>query len=122
MDEDLVDCPPYTDFKLPDDAEYLIGYNIDYDWGIIGQPPVKRICVLALCRYLWPTLDNHSQSAMLYHLNRSKARELLKEAHSAEADVMNCMRILWRVLNVLEPEEKETWEAVWKVSEIAFQP
>jgi exodeoxyribonuclease X len=59
---------------------------------------------------------------MLYYLNRPKARELLKEAHSAKADVMNCMRILWRVLNVLEPEEKETWEALWRVSEIARIP
>ncbi len=122
MDEDLVDCPPYTDFKLPDGVEHLIGYNIDYDWGVIGQPPVKRICVLALCRCLWPTLDSHSQSAMLYFLNRSKARELLKEAHSAEADVMNCMRILWRVMKILVPHEKETWEAVWKVSEMARIP
>jgi exodeoxyribonuclease X len=122
MDEDLVDCPPYTDFKLPDGVEYLIGYNIDYDWGVIGEPPVKRICMLALCRYLWPQLDSHSQSAVLYYLNRPKARELLKSAHSAEADVMNCMRILWRVLQVLEPQEKESWEALWKTSEIARIP
>jgi exodeoxyribonuclease X len=122
MNEDLVDCPVYSDFKLPENTQYLIGYNVDYDWKVIGEPPVKRICVLALCRYLWPQLDSHSQSAMLYHLNRAKARELLREAHSAEADVMNCMRIMWRVLSVLEPGEKETWEHVWQVSEIARIP
>ena len=48
MDEDLVDCPPYTDFRLPDGIEYLVGYNIDYDWRVIGEPDVKRICVMAL--------------------------------------------------------------------------
>jgi exodeoxyribonuclease X len=122
MDEDLVDCPPYTDFRLPDGVEYLIGYNVDYDWGVIGSPDVKRICVLALCRYLWPQMDNHSQSAMLYYLNRAKARELLRAAHSAQADVMNCMRILWRVLQVLEPHEKESCEALWRTSESARIP
>lgn len=122
MDEDLADCPPYTEFKLPADAGYIIGYNIDYDWSIIGKPEIKRICVLALCRYLWPTLDSHTQSAMIYYLNRVKARELLRESHSAAADVMNCMRILWRVLSVLEPQEKESWEALWKVSEMARIP
>jgi exodeoxyribonuclease X len=122
MDEDLVDCPPYTDFKLPETTQYLIGYNVDYDWKVIGEPAVKRICVLALCRYLWPQLDSHSQSAMLYHLNRTRARELLRQAHSAEADVLNCMRIMWRVLNVLDPAEKQTWEHIWQVSEIARIP
>jgi exodeoxyribonuclease X len=122
MDEDLVGCPPSSDFRLPAGVEYMVGYNIDYDWKVIGQPETKRICVLALCRYLFPGLDSYSQSAMLYHLNRAKARELLKEAHSAEADVMNCMRILWRVMQVLEPHEKESWEALWRTSELARIP
>jgi exodeoxyribonuclease X len=122
MDEDLVGMPPYTDFRLPHGLEYIIGYNVDFDWNIAGSPNVKRICVLALCRYLWPQLDSHSQSAMLYYLNRAKARELLKAAHSAEADVMNCMRVLYRVMQALEPQEKETWEALWNISEIARVP
>jgi exodeoxyribonuclease X len=50
------------------------------------------------------------------------ARELLKAAHSAEADVMNCMRILWRVLQVSEPQEKESLEALWITSEITRIP
>lgn len=122
MDEDLADCPPHTDFKLPDGIQYLVGYNIDYDWKVIGQPDIKRICVMALSRYLFPGLDSYSQSAVLYHLERRRARELLKAAHSAEADVMNCLRIFWRLLNVLEPEERESWEALWKLSELARIP
>jgi exodeoxyribonuclease X len=122
MDEDVANCPPYTDFKLPEGIEYLIGYNIDYDWGVIGQPDIKRICVMALSRYLWPGLDSYSQSAVLYHLHRPKARELLKAAHSADADVMNCLRILYRVMQALEPQEKESWESLWRISEIARIP
>jgi len=92
MDEDLQGCPAYSDFTLPPTTEYLIGHNVDYDWKLIGEPKVKRICTLVLARYIWPDLDCHKQSALLYYINRAKAREQLKEAHTAEADVMNCMR------------------------------
>lgn len=33
LDEELVECPPHDSFKLPEDATYLIGHNVDYDWG-----------------------------------------------------------------------------------------
>ena len=122
MDEDLVACPPHTDFRLPEGVQYLVGYNIDYDWKVIGQPDIKRICVMALSRHLFPGLDSYSQSAVLYHLERRRARDLLKNAHSAEADVMNCLRILWRLLNVLDPQERESWESVWRLSELARIP
>src|SRR5271155_4948848 len=57
-DEELVDCPPYSEFALPADIEYMVGHNIDYDWKVVGQPSVKRICTLALCRRLLPGLDS----------------------------------------------------------------
>jgi exodeoxyribonuclease X len=123
MDEELVDCPSYTTFKLPDDAQYLIGHNVDYDWKVIGQPDIKRICVLAFCRSLFPQLDSHTQSAMIYHLCRPTARELLKGAHSALADVYNCRTILSHVLRMIaKPAEQLTWDAVWQRSEQARIP
>jgi hypothetical protein len=36
LDEELVDCPPASSFKLPADAAYFIGHNIDFDWGATG--------------------------------------------------------------------------------------
>lgn len=123
MDEDLADCPPYTDFRLPDGTEYLIGYNIDYDWKVIGQPEIKRICVLALSRAFFPGLDSYSQSAVLYHLIRPQARELLKGAHSADADVYNCQIILSHLIPLTtDPGASTTWEKVWKRSELARIP
>jgi hypothetical protein len=61
----LADCPPYTEFRLPQGIEYLVGYNIHYDWKVIGQPDIRRICVLALARHVYPGLDSYSQSAVL---------------------------------------------------------
>ena len=30
--EKLSNCAPHTEAKLPDDAEYIIGHNVDFDW------------------------------------------------------------------------------------------
>ena len=101
LDEELIDCPSPESFELPQGLEYLIGHNIDYDWNIIGQPNIKRICTLALSRKIWPTLDSHTQSALFYFLSRPNAREVLKNAHSALADVKICAVILESVCKTL---------------------
>ena len=94
MDEELVNCPPAASFCLPAHLDYIIGHKVDFDWEVIGKPDVKRICTLALARKLWPDLDSHNQSALLYYLERTTAREQLRKAHSASTDVLICSVIL----------------------------
>lgn len=120
MDEDLADCPPASDFALPPSTQYLIGHNIDFDWKVIGQPDVKRICTLALARRAWPNLDSHTQSALLYHLDRASARETLRGAHSAAVDIRICLRILEQTLFMFG--RPATWEDAWTISEQARIP
>jgi exodeoxyribonuclease X len=111
MDEELVDCPPASSFRLPDDVSYIIGHNVDFDWEVIGKPEIKRICTLALARKLWPDLDSHTQSALLYYLERNSAREQLRNAHSALTDVGICAVILDHIcqqLNVKTVEDLYT--------------
>lgn len=120
MDEHLHNAPPSSSFRLPDGVEYLIGHNIDFDWSAIGQPEVKRICTLALCRRLWPEADSHTQGAMIYLLHRYDARGLLVGAHSAGHDVMNCHRILLQILARSGPFDE--WDQLWQLSERARIP
>ena len=120
LDEELEGCPPASSFKLPADVTYLIGHNIDYDWEVIGQPDVKRICTLALARRFYPDLDSHSQSALMYYFARSQARERLQNAHSALADVKNCLFILQAMQN--EIGHPDSWEGLWQISEQARIP
>jgi exodeoxyribonuclease X len=123
MDEDLVGCPPASEFALPSDCEYLIGHNIDFDWRVIGEPQIKRICTLALCRRFFPDADSHSQSAMIYFLERARARDLVRNAHSALADVQNCRTVLRHVLSKVDAlTDSATWEFVWSLSEAARTP
>ncbi|MEY3580548.1 MAG: hypothetical protein RI984_1652 [Pseudomonadota bacterium] len=119
LDEELIDCPPASSFQLPHELEYLIGHNIDFDWQAIGQPEVKRICTLALARKAWPELDSHTQSALLYFLERSTARDRLRNAHSADADVQICATILQHLCRVLNIT---SIEALWTASESARLP
>jgi len=119
LDEELDDCPLSSAFTLPENTEYLIGQNIDYDWNVIGQPNIKRICTLALSRMVWPELDAHNQSALLYFVDRQNARDKLKNAHSALADVENCAFILEKLITKLNVT---TVEDLWKLSEKARIP
>lgn len=121
MDEDLECCHPSNTFRLPDDIDYMIGHNIDFDWSAAGKPVVNRICTLALSRYLWPELDSHNQSSMLYFLERENARDLLRgKAHSAADDVRNCLIILSHIVRKLG--DVDSWGALWQRSEIARIP
>jgi len=119
LDEELVNCPPASSFQLPSDVAYLIGHNVDFDWQVLGQPPIKRICTLALARKIWPNLDSHSQSALLYHLDRQHAREQLRNAHSALADVGICAKILEAICAKLNID---TVDNLWLASEQARMP
>jgi exodeoxyribonuclease X len=119
MDEELVNCPASSSFRLPAGTKYLIGHNIDFDWVAIGSPEVKRICTLALARSLWPQLDSHTQSALLYYFERDTAREQLRNAHGALADVWICAKIVGQIIDKLHPV---SLDALWEMSEKARIP
>jgi exodeoxyribonuclease X len=97
IDEDLVNCPPSSEFRLPE-VTYLIGHNIPFDYKVVGKPPgIKLIDTLALARSIFrgPLLTSYAQSALTYYLTRSTARNILKNAHDALADVKLCFGILY---------------------------
>lgn len=127
LDSDLEGCPATDTFALPDDVEYLVGHNVDYDWTVIGKPDVKRICTLAIARKLWPDADSHTQSALMYRLanDRVRVREALKSAHSAEADIRFCAILLKQEMAVIRktsPDSITSWESLWAYSEMARIP
>lgn len=124
VDSDLHASRPHTDFSLPQNVGYLIGHNIDYDWKVAGEPPIRRICTLALSRYLFPGVDSYIQSALMYRFFGEAARAMVQHAHSALTDVENCLKLLGVLLEELKArgESPDSWEALWKVSEVARIP
>lgn len=118
--EAISDVPP---------AKYWVGHNVDVDWNWLGRPDVKLIDTLAMSRNLFPELDSHTQSAMIYYLGTSlgrpeRARERLQKAHSAKADVENCNTIVSLIANTCRQRDIpfSTWDEVYKFSELARVP
>lgn len=128
MNEDVTHCPPTSDFKLPEGTEYIIGHNVDYDWKAIGSPDVRRICTLALSRHLFPNLDSHTQSAMVYHFKGRDAKPMLDGSHSAIIDVRNCHVVLQYLIDRMHNElgwftaATSSWSDLWDISEWARVP
>lgn len=119
MDEDLVGCDPSAMFELPP-CDYVIAHNVDFDvQAASAMDGPKRICTCALARALWPDLDCYSQAALIYHLDRPNARERLKGAHGAAADVLLCKTILDAEI---AKTGAQSWEELWQISEEARLP
>jgi exodeoxyribonuclease X len=123
IEDDLESFPPWPGaWMYPDGVEYIIGHSVDFDWKLIGSPPnVKRICTLALARYVWPKIDSHSLTALIYHIYpRTLARDLVKNAHNAAADVDLCARVLDQLQDAVG--RPSTLDQLWRASEKARVP
>ncbi|WP_179998409.1 putative quorum-sensing-regulated virulence factor [Acinetobacter sp. YH12239] len=126
LESDLVDQPNFRTFELPQETTYIIGHNIDYDIRAIQQcgvetSHIKAICTLALSRLVWPHAEAHNISALIYMISKgsSKAREMLKGAHRADADIILTANILMHIIHHLGIQ---TIEELYEVSEDARIP
>lgn len=127
---DLQGCAPSESINIEaHELDLLIGHNIDFDWRMLGQPDLPRICTLALSRFLFPNADSHTQSAMLYMIARgygeeARMRDMLKDAHAALDDVRNCSVLLRFLLREAAKagHNVASWDAVHALSETARIP
>lgn len=109
LDSDIQDKPLYTNFELPEGVEYIVGHNISYDITAINKcnidtSNIKSICTLALARHVWPDLETHNLSALIYHIigANESAKSLLRNSHSAITDVKNTTYLLSRLIEELK--------------------
>lgn len=124
--KDIEFQPHYTLFNLPEDVEYIIGHNVDYDIKAISKCHIehqglKGICTLALARYTWPKTDSHKLSALVYMLENGseRARSAVRGAHNAAADI----RMTAYVLNkIVEANSIKSLKDLYQLSEIARVP
>lgn len=122
--DDLAECDPWPGtWSIPAECgnvEYIVGHNVDFDWKAIGSPDIKRICTLALACYVWPKLDSHTLGALIYHLYpHGMARKLVRGAHSALTDIGLCGRLLFALIDALQPRD---WKHLHEISEKARVP
>lgn len=123
LDMELSGCPHPSEFALPEDVNFLVGHNVDYDWAVIGKPRVRLICTLALARSIHPELDSHKLGALAYHFLGAAARPMLRDAHSAAADVEITRHVLRHLVGYLRAQGMPaTWDALYEASERARVP
>ncbi|ENX37221.1 putative quorum-sensing-regulated virulence factor [Acinetobacter courvalinii] len=114
LESDLVGQPFYKEFQLPTQTTYIIGHNVDYDIAAIARCGVdvsqlKPICTLALARHVWENAEAHNISALIYLISKGsdKAREMLKGAHRADADIILTANILMHIIHQLNIQDIE---------------
>ena len=126
LETDITGKPSYEVFRLPENTEYLIGHNIDYDIKAIKlcDPSinVKGICTLALARMVWDELETHNLTAMYYHVmsaDLETARKRLRNAHNARWDIYFTGVVLKAIIEKLAIKDMSS---LYQMSEIARIP
>ena len=126
LESDIADKPSYEVFRLPENIEYLIGHNIDYDIQAIklcdSSINVKGICTLALARMVWDELETHNLTAIYYHVmsaDLEKARKHLRNAHNARWDIYFTGVVLQAIVEKLAIKDMTS---LYQMSEIARIP
>ncbi|WOE31952.1 MULTISPECIES: 3'-5' exonuclease [unclassified Acinetobacter] len=126
LESDIAGKPFYTTFILPNDVQYIVGHNIDYDIEAIQKcgvdtENIKIICTLALARKVWPDAQSHSLSALIYMLLNGSdlARQKLRSAHNAKQDVLLTGMLLKSIVRELNIQNLDD---LYQASEIARIP
>lgn len=114
LESDLINQPNYREFQLPSQTNYIIGHNVDYDIHAIARcgvdtSNIKAICTLALARRVWEHAEAHNISALIYLISKGseKARDMLKGAHRADADIILTANILMHIIHHLNIQNIE---------------
>lgn len=101
IDSDLQGMPHTSSIRLPIQDGYIIGHNIDYDINAIKLSTqqdinLKPICTLALARMVWPELQAHTLSSLIYHIYGPTefARSLVQDSHDAATDIRNTAHLI----------------------------
>lgn len=110
--------PPSSEFELPEDCEYLIGHNIDFDYNAIKSrswyPKIKRICTYAISQHLFLDADSYSLVALVYMCLGESMRDYAKNAHNASTDCIITAHLLNEIAKRLGVK---TFEELWHISE-----
>lgn len=125
LETDIAEKPSYDTFRMPENVEYLIGHNINYDIEAVQkcQPDfkVKGICTLALARMIWDGLETHTLGALYYYVMEDKqsAKKHLRNAHNAKADIYFTGVILRAIVEKLAIKDMQS---LYLMSEMARIP
>lgn len=127
--ENLAGSPCISTFQFPEDIEYMIGHNINFDWQILKKPKVKLICTKELAiKYLTKergkgTKGVNTLTGLIERYYPDEAKKLISNAHSALQDCKLCYLILLKILEAaphLDSFEKLAGECKQPLAKLPF--
>jgi exodeoxyribonuclease X len=122
--QELADCRQASEAEVPQ-VDYLIAHNVDFDCEVLGIMWGRRICTLALCRYLWPEFKQHTLSAMFLELNGISRQTVdrVREAHAADEDVKLLIDVIGHIVQKAKYDHRcqpvASLKDLWELSEVA---
>ena len=120
--KDVAKCEPSSSFTLPDQTQYIIGHNVDFDAKSIGDDQRKRICTLAMCRSFFPEWGSHTLGASLIELyGEEQGLKILGNAHDAANDTLSCAYLLHALIDKVG-KPIASFEQLYRISEKARIP
>lgn len=113
--EDIAGRSLYTPAVLPK-VDIVIGHNVSFDVRMLGVNFTHEICTLKLARNKYPG-GKHDLTTMMYRLFgvNARTRSMVVDAHSASADVVNCLSLLNFILQ--EHPEVTSFEQLLELQE-----
>jgi exodeoxyribonuclease X len=114
--KDVIGCPSIKTFEFPSTIEFFIAHNAVFDYSVLGEPDVKRICTKELSQLVFSGekgLKNNKAVTVTEFLFPEQGKELTASAHGALADCKLVFYILHKVLERL-PQVK-TWDDLAKL-------
>jgi len=72
----------------------LVGHNVGFDRRFLAphMNVTQELCTLRLARRIWPDMENHKLSTLMYALELKRGK-----SHSAEGDVDTCHDLLCKI-------------------------
>ena len=106
MYRDLHGCESSTKAILPQDTEYIVGHNIQYDYRCLGKPEgIKRVCTLNLAKKLDKKFGigfkNHKLDTLILYYYGEDARDLVDNSHAALYDTVKVILLLAKLVEFI---------------------
>lgn len=126
---DLLRCPSTKNIDLPEDINYIIGHNIEFDARLLKQSNieltlklngVKYICTKKLVKVIEKQFKipflNHKLDTVIRHYYPDKVHELIPEKHEALSDCYKCFLVLQEVLKLVPAID--SWDKLYELQNL----
>ena len=98
----LQGCRSSEEAKIPEDIDYILGHNIQYDHRCLGKPDVKLLCTQKFAKIVskagLTTFEDHKLSTILSHFYKDHEASILNPVHTSAGDVVKTILVFVALL------------------------